>query len=64
VIIQGWTGQETVEEADRILPLHTFVVKDKAASPKPPGFRSGLPWAQMDCGNGGSATCHTVLSCR
>ena len=31
VIIQGLTGKETLEETDRILPLHTFVVKDKAA---------------------------------
>jgi hypothetical protein len=30
-IIVGWTGWETVEERDRILPLHTFVVRDRAA---------------------------------
>ena len=31
VIIQGLTGKETLEETERILPLHTFVVTDKAA---------------------------------
>ncbi|MBV9122041.1 MAG: hypothetical protein JO112_01615 [Planctomycetes bacterium] len=31
VIIQGWTGWETVEEVDRILPIQTFEVRDKAA---------------------------------
>jgi hypothetical protein len=27
VIIQGWTGKETLEETERIMPLHTFVVE-------------------------------------
>jgi hypothetical protein len=27
-IIQGWTGRETVEEKDRILPSHVFRVSD------------------------------------
>jgi hypothetical protein len=25
-IVRGWTGWETLEEADRILPIHTFHV--------------------------------------
>ena len=25
-IIRGWTGWETVEETDRIVPVHTFQV--------------------------------------
>jgi hypothetical protein len=25
-IILGWSGWETLEEADRVLPLHTFAV--------------------------------------
>jgi hypothetical protein len=30
-ITRGWTGLETVEERDRILPFRTFLVKDRAA---------------------------------
>jgi len=26
-LVQGWTGWETVEEVDRILPARTFVVR-------------------------------------
>jgi hypothetical protein len=31
IIVRGWTGWETVEEADRVLPLHTFIVPKEAA---------------------------------
>ena len=27
VIIHGWTGKETLEEIERILPLHMFFVE-------------------------------------
>jgi hypothetical protein len=29
VITRGWTGWETVEERDRLLPLRTFVVSEE-----------------------------------
>jgi hypothetical protein len=30
-VIQGLTGWETLEEADRLMPAHTFAVKDDGA---------------------------------
>lgn len=32
-INKGWTGWETVEERDRIVPLHTFIVHRLGVSP-------------------------------
>jgi hypothetical protein len=32
IITLGWTGCETVEEKDRILAMHRFVVDDKKAA--------------------------------
>jgi hypothetical protein len=29
-IVQGWTGLETLEEADRFIPLKTFTVRKEA----------------------------------
>jgi hypothetical protein len=34
-ITRGWSGWETVEERDRILPLHSFTVKGEAEEPVP-----------------------------
>jgi hypothetical protein len=30
-ITRGWTGWETVEQVDRILPAHTFAVRNRSA---------------------------------
>lgn len=31
-ITNGWTGWETVEETDHIIPFHTFAVTDRAGA--------------------------------
>ena len=31
VITKGWTGLETIEEKDKIIPIHTFAVEESSS---------------------------------